>query len=54
MSPSKYRVNILGAGVSGLTTALVLLQSNHYSVQIIATHLPNELALDYTSPWYNS
>ncbi|KAG0003442.1 hypothetical protein BGZ65_001699 [Modicella reniformis] len=47
----KYNVNILGAGVSGLSTALTLLEKGNYSVKIIATHLPSDLNIDYTSPW---
>ncbi|KAF9545091.1 hypothetical protein EC957_011246 [Mortierella hygrophila] len=54
MSPSHkrtYKVNILGAGVSGLSTALALLEKKNYSVKIYATHLPSDLSIDYTSPW---
>ncbi|KAK3809104.1 MAG: hypothetical protein JOS17DRAFT_765269 [Linnemannia elongata] len=54
MSPSPkriYKVNILGAGVSGLSTALALLEKRNYSVKIYATHLPSDLNIDYTSPW---
>ncbi|KAF9363220.1 hypothetical protein BGX34_004626 [Mortierella sp. NVP85] len=47
----KYNVNILGAGVSGLSTALALLEKGNYSVKVIATHLPEDLHVDYTSPW---
>ncbi|KAK3826757.1 MAG: hypothetical protein J3R72DRAFT_405975 [Linnemannia gamsii] len=46
-----YKVNILGAGVSGLSTALALLEKKNYSVKIYATHLPSDLNIDYTSPW---
>ncbi|KAF9339296.1 hypothetical protein BGZ91_006417 [Linnemannia elongata] len=54
MTPSHkrtYKVNILGAGVSGLSTALALLEKKTYSVKIYATHLPSDLNIDYTSPW---
>ncbi|KAG0248054.1 hypothetical protein BG011_000586 [Mortierella polycephala] len=46
-----FNVNILGAGVSGLSTALALLEKGNFSVKIIATHLPTDLDIDYTSPW---
>ncbi|KAF9579943.1 hypothetical protein BGW38_003593 [Lunasporangiospora selenospora] len=48
-----YRVNVLGAGVSGLSTALSLLEKDpsRYSVKVISTHLPGEFHVDYTSPW---
>ncbi|KAI1317635.1 hypothetical protein EDD11_008063 [Mortierella claussenii] len=49
--PKTYTVNILGAGVSGLSTALALLEKGNYSVKVVATHLPSDLNIDYTSPW---
>ncbi|KAF9426285.1 hypothetical protein BGZ94_006729 [Podila epigama] len=51
MSSEKHRVNLLGAGVSGLSTALALLETGRYSVKVVATHLPSDLHIDYTSPW---
>jgi len=52
-SPHKHII-ILGAGITGLSTALKL-NSNHASVQynitIIASHLPGDESIDYTSPW---
>lgn len=43
---------ILGAGVIGLTTALEL-STRHPSSQILilATHLPGDRHINYTSPW---
>ncbi|CZS96709.1 hypothetical protein WAI453_010120 [Rhynchosporium graminicola] len=43
---------ILGAGVVGLTTALEL-HSRHptSSILILATHLPGDRDINYTSPW---
>ncbi|CAG8468552.1 4466_t:CDS:2 [Scutellospora calospora] len=44
------RVNVIGAGVIGLTSAL-LLQRNGYQVKILAKHFPGDLSINYTSPW---
>ncbi|OZJ01577.1 hypothetical protein BZG36_05237 [Bifiguratus adelaidae] len=44
------RLAVLGAGVSGLTTALVLLKRGH-SVVIVAEHFPGDESIEYTSPW---
>lgn len=49
---STEQVLILGAGVTGLQTALTLLQTGKYAVTILATHLPaSHRSIDYTSPW---
>ncbi|CAG8633657.1 9708_t:CDS:1 [Ambispora leptoticha] len=49
---SKKRIVIIGAGVSGLTTAVQLLkQKKGYHVTIAAKHFPGELTGEYTSPW---
>ncbi|CAG8478539.1 12916_t:CDS:2 [Acaulospora morrowiae] len=45
----KSKVIVIGAGVSGLTTALVL-QRNGYQVQIFAEHFPGDSNINYTSP----
>ncbi|KAH8653114.1 hypothetical protein BGZ60DRAFT_419566, partial [Tricladium varicosporioides] len=44
---------ILGAGVTGLQTALSLISSEtqKYKVTIVAEHLPGDLSPEYTSPW---
>lgn len=45
-------VLILGAGITGLQTALSLLTSpTPYQITILATHLPGDLSSSYTSPW---
>jgi len=40
---------VIGAGVSGLTTALLL--SKKYNVTVIAKHMPGDYDPEYTSPW---
>ena len=41
------------AGVSGLTTATLLLQQEKaINVHIVAKHFPGDLSGEYTSPWY--
>jgi D-amino-acid oxidase len=51
---TQKHIIILGAGITGLSTALKL-TSNRTSAQckitIIATHLPGDESIDYTSPW---
>lgn len=46
----KRKVVILGAGVIGLTTAVVFSESG-YEVTVVAEHVPGKLHPDYTSPW---
>jgi D-amino-acid oxidase len=38
---------ILGAGVSGLTTALELSKDGHYSITIVAKFMPGDLDIEY-------
>ncbi|CUM66264.1 uncharacterized protein PRCAT00003925001 [Priceomyces carsonii] len=43
---------VVGAGVSGLTSALLLKQSNKdYNVTVVGYHIPGDLDIDYTSPF---
>lgn len=43
---------VLGAGVIGLTTALTLKRENtDYDVTVVASHLPGDLSIKYTSPF---
>ncbi|KAI8391319.1 uncharacterized protein BYT42DRAFT_489729 [Radiomyces spectabilis] len=41
----------LGAGVTGLTTAVTLLQEGYKDVLVVGKHLPGDIDVDYTSPW---
>jgi len=45
----RRNVNVIGAGVSGLTTALEL-QNNGFQVTAIADRFPGDLSIDYCSP----
>lgn len=53
------KIVVIGAGVSGLTTALELKKSNlEYDVTIVAQHLPGDYDVNYVSPyaganWYS-
>src|ERR1700712_5985802 len=51
MTDLKKDVIVLGAGVTGLQTAVSLLQTGKYSVTIVAQHFPGDLDIEYTSPW---
>ncbi|KIM99927.1 hypothetical protein OIDMADRAFT_42838 [Oidiodendron maius Zn] len=42
---------VVGAGVSGLTTALLLSRNNDYQVTVIAKHMPGDYDIEYASPW---
>ncbi|KAI8881353.1 nucleotide-binding domain-containing protein [Backusella circina FSU 941] len=42
---------VVGAGVSGLTTAVSLLKDGHKNVRVVSKHVPGDLSSEYTSPW---
>lgn len=42
---------VLGAGVSGLTSALLLAKLRKYSITIVAKHMPGDYDIEYASPW---
>ncbi|KAK3676190.1 hypothetical protein LTR78_003940 [Recurvomyces mirabilis] len=46
----KSHIVIIGAGVTGLTTA-VFLAEECYKVTIVAAHVPGDSSIEYTSPW---
>lgn len=45
------RVVVIGAGVAGLTTALLLSKNPTYHVTIAAKHMPGDYDIEYASPW---
>ncbi|KAJ6036808.1 hypothetical protein N7540_001087 [Penicillium herquei] len=42
---------ILGAGVSGLTTAYLLSQDPSNNITVLAKHMPGDYDIEYASPW---
>ncbi|KAJ5875879.1 uncharacterized protein N7529_001463 [Penicillium soppii] len=42
---------VLGAGVSGLTTAYLLSQDPKNKVTVLAKHMPGDYDIEYASPW---
>jgi D-amino-acid oxidase len=44
------RIIVIGAGVTGLTTALLLKQKG-YHVIVVAKYLPGDTNIEYTSPY---
>ncbi|KIN07206.1 hypothetical protein OIDMADRAFT_185611 [Oidiodendron maius Zn] len=51
MAHSTKEIIVLGAGVTGLQTALSLLTSHAgYKVTLVATHFPGDISINYTSP----
>lgn len=52
-STTTTNIVVIGAGITGLTTALTLSRSPAYSINVIAEHLPNDThhPPSYASPW---
>jgi len=48
---SKSHIVVIGAGVTGLTTAAFLAEAGH-EVTVVAAHVPGDSSIEYTSPWY--
>ncbi|KJR84353.1 D-amino-acid oxidase [Sporothrix schenckii 1099-18] len=42
---------VIGAGVAGLTTALLLARDPKNRVTVVARHMPGDYDIEYTSPW---
>ncbi|EWC47916.1 D-amino-acid oxidase [Drechslerella stenobrocha 248] len=47
---SRAKIVVIGAGVAGLTTALLLAKKRHH-VTVVAKHMPGDYDIEYTSPW---
>ncbi|KAL8726598.1 MAG: hypothetical protein Q9166_006633 [cf. Caloplaca sp. 2 TL-2023] len=45
------RLVIVGAGVAGLTTALLLTRESKYQITVAAKHMPGDYDIEYASPW---
>lgn len=51
-SSEPQNITILGAGIIGLTSSLVLSHAYpHSTITIIAKHFPGDRSIEYTSPW---
>ncbi|KKK16865.1 hypothetical protein P175DRAFT_0554633 [Aspergillus ochraceoroseus IBT 24754] len=46
-----HNIVVLGAGVSGLTTAYLLSQDPSNSITVVAKHMPGDYDIEYCSPW---
>lgn len=45
------RLTPSSAGVSGLTSALLLSQNRANAITVIAKHMPGDYDIEYASPW---
>ncbi|KAA8652471.1 hypothetical protein EYZ11_009269 [Aspergillus tanneri] len=48
---TKNNIVIVGAGVSGLTTAYLLSKDASNSITIVSKHMPGDYDIEYCSPW---
>ncbi|KAB8271766.1 D-amino-acid oxidase [Aspergillus minisclerotigenes] len=48
---SQKNVVVIGAGVAGLTTALLLSERSGYRIMVAAKHMPGDYDIEYASPW---
>ncbi|ORY16130.1 D-amino-acid oxidase [Clohesyomyces aquaticus] len=48
---AEKNIVVIGAGVAGLTTALLLSKKPRYKIVVAAKHMPGDYDIEYTSPW---
>ncbi|KAG1048753.1 hypothetical protein G6F43_008876 [Rhizopus delemar] len=48
---TQVKIIVIGAGVIGITTALLLKQKGYEDVKIVAKHVPGNMDIQYTSPY---
>ncbi|KAI1614981.1 D-amino-acid oxidase [Exophiala viscosa] len=48
---AQKNIVIVGAGVAGLTTALLLSRERRYNIVVAAKHMPGDYDIEYASPW---
>ncbi|KAI1612716.1 D-amino-acid oxidase [Exophiala viscosa] len=48
---AQKNVVVVGAGVAGLTTALLLSRRPGYNIVVAAKHMPGDYDIEYASPW---
>ncbi|KIW11299.1 hypothetical protein PV08_10599 [Exophiala spinifera] len=48
---AQKNVVVVGAGVAGLTTALLLSRKPGYKIVVAAKHMPGDYDIEYASPW---
>ncbi|KAI4177592.1 MAG: hypothetical protein LQ348_005794 [Seirophora lacunosa] len=48
---AEARIIVVGAGVAGLTTALLLARESKYQITVAAKHMPGDYDIEYASPW---
>lgn len=48
---AEKKIVVVGAGVAGLTTALLLSKNPRYELTVVAKHMPGDYDIEYASPW---
>jgi D-amino-acid oxidase len=43
--------DLFSAGVSGLTSALLLAKNKSNAITVVAKHMPGDYDIEYASPW---